>query len=272
MLLLASTSALLEVVTASAVTVDVHASYVDNASGTITPDSKNTAITTAATTTIVPSPSGGTQRNIQTVIIRNKHASSAVLVTVRHYDGTVTSELIQYNLAAGQQLVYIDGDGWEVIDAAGQVLQSPNQVPAGVVPVGGIVMWSGTIATIPATWALCDGTANAPGPDLRNKFVVGATQDDAGVPKTNIRGSLEQSATATGHSHSAHANLTHTGASVADHTGLTHGVTIANHPDLTHPALSHAAITITHADHSVASFTGSIASRADLSMPSHSHA
>lgn len=151
---------------------------------------------------------------------------------------------------------------------------------AGAVPIGGIIMWSGTIATIPATWALCNGIANAPGPDLRDKFVVGATQDDAGVAKSNILGALSQAGGATGHSHSGHGNLSHAGGAVADHTGFTHGLSVANHPDLTHAALSHAAQTFSHADHSIASAShthaalshADHASRADLSFPSHSHA
>jgi len=51
-----------------------------------------------------------------------------------------------------------------------------------------IVMWSGTIATIPTGWALCDGTNGTP--DLRDKFVVGARQDDGGVAKTTVKGTL----------------------------------------------------------------------------------
>ena len=40
------------------------------------------------------------------------------------------------------------------------------------VPSGGIIMWSGLIAAIPAGYKLCDGTAGTP--DLRDKFVRGA--------------------------------------------------------------------------------------------------
>lgn len=40
------------------------------------------------------------------------------------------------------------------------------------VPTGGIIMWSGSIASIPATWALCDGTSGTP--DLRDRFIAGA--------------------------------------------------------------------------------------------------
>lgn len=47
-------------------------------------------------------------------------------------------------------------------------------IPAtiGFVPSGVIVMWSGSIASIPSGWALCDGTNGTP--DLRNRFIVGA--------------------------------------------------------------------------------------------------
>jgi len=44
-------------------------------------------------------------------------------------------------------------------------------------PVGGIIMWSGSIATIPTKWALCDGTNGTP--DLRSRFIVGAGTDTA---------------------------------------------------------------------------------------------
>ena len=56
---------------------------------------------------------------------------------------------------------------------------------------GVIVMWSGSIASIPAGWALCDGTNGTP--DLRDMFVVGARQDENGVAKTNVMPGLTQS-------------------------------------------------------------------------------
>ena len=53
------------------------------------------------------------------------------------------------------------------------VAVTPSGLSAtGIVPQGGIIMWSGTIASIPADWGLCDGTQNTP--DLRDRFVVGA--------------------------------------------------------------------------------------------------
>lgn len=43
------------------------------------------------------------------------------------------------------------------------------------IPVGGIIMWSGSINNIPTGWALCNGqnANNIPTPDLRGRFIVG---------------------------------------------------------------------------------------------------
>ena len=41
---------------------------------------------------------------------------------------------------------------------------------SGTIPVGGIIMWSGS--TIPTGWQLCNGTNGAP--DLQDRFVVGS--------------------------------------------------------------------------------------------------
>jgi len=78
--------------------------------------------------------------------------------------------------------------------------QSPSgsELPSGV-----IVMWSGSIATIPAGWALCDGTNGTP--DLTDRFIVGATQDDGGVAKTNITSLLTQTGGSLSHGHTGSA-------------------------------------------------------------------
>lgn len=48
------------------------------------------------------------------------------------------------------------------------------------VPTGVIVMWSGSFASIPIGWALCDGSGGTP--DLRDKFIQGATlTTDVGI-------------------------------------------------------------------------------------------
>ena len=59
---------------------------------------------------------------------------------------------------------------------SGQVLLSAgsgNTPTWGATFVAGMIMlWSGSSATIPSGWLLCDGSNSTP--DLRNRFVVGA--------------------------------------------------------------------------------------------------
>jgi hypothetical protein len=61
--------------------------------------------------------------------------------------------------------------------ASGQVLLSAggtNTPTWGNTFVAGMIMlWSGSSASIPSGWLLCDGSSSTP--DLRNRFVVGAT-------------------------------------------------------------------------------------------------
>ena len=51
----------------------------------------------------------------------------------------------------------------------------------GTIPVGGIIMWSGSASNVPDGWKLCNGSYNTP--DLRNRFIVGAG-DEYGVGHT----------------------------------------------------------------------------------------
>ena len=132
-----------------------------------------------------------------------------------------------------------------------------------VFPSGGIIMWSGSVATIPVGWLLCNGSNSTP--DLRNRFVIGAFQDDGGYAKTTVTGSPLQTggtkdavvvshthtgttSTAGAHSHTANSSTGKTnvdwgdgggqgrpsggGASyepivIGTHTGHTHPVTIS---------------------------------------------
>jgi hypothetical protein len=68
------------------------------------------------------------------------------------------------------------------------------------IPKGIIAIWSGSIASIPSGWKLCDGNNGTP--DLRNRFIIGAQKDDLGFPVTmifgtedTIGGAVDQNAT-----------------------------------------------------------------------------
>lgn len=73
----------------------------------------------------------------------------------------------------------------------------PAQILAGAVTASKlgighpIVMFEGQISDLPAGWYFCDGTNGTP--DLRDKCIVAAKQDDGGTAKTNVEGSLKKS-------------------------------------------------------------------------------
>jgi hypothetical protein len=62
------------------------------------------------------------------------------------------------------------GTGATTAAAARSNLDVPQAVFA--VPSGGIIIWSGSVASIPTGWFLCNGANGTP--DLRNRFVLGA--------------------------------------------------------------------------------------------------
>lgn len=79
-----------------------------------------------------------------------------------------------------------------------------------MVPVGGIILWSGAENAIPTGWHLCDGTSGTP--NLQNKFIIGAGD-------TYAVGATAGSAT---HTHAGHAALAHAGTAVAAHANHKH--------------------------------------------------
>jgi hypothetical protein len=87
---------------------------------------------------------------------------------------------------------------------------------AAAFPTGGIIMWSGSIASIPTGWALCDGTNGTP--NLRDRFVIGAGSSYA-VDATG--GSKD--AVVVSHSHSGSVSGTTGGAG-----GHSHNITLSS--------------------------------------------
>jgi len=69
------------------------------------------------------------------------------------------------------------GTGITSAGTAGNILTSNGSAWASTAPPstfisGMIILWSGSIVSIPAGWVLCDGTNSTP--DLRDRFIVGA--------------------------------------------------------------------------------------------------
>jgi hypothetical protein len=111
MLILASASDKLQLITSAAGNINVHASYLDNVAGTVAPGRQNVNITTAATTDIVPSPASGTFRNLKTLHIYNVGPSNQTVI-IQHTDGTTVVQIHETLLQPGQDLQYRDEAGF----------------------------------------------------------------------------------------------------------------------------------------------------------------
>ena len=91
---------------------------------------------------------------------------------------------------------------------------------------GMIMMWSGTIATIPTGWVLCNGSNSTP--DLRNRFIIGAHSDTAGVAYTTVTGSNTQTGGTKDAINVSHTHTATTTATDSGHTHLSNAVGLVN--------------------------------------------
>lgn len=191
MLLLTSTSDLVRLVTDTATTtIEVHASYVDVNGTTITPDRKNTRITTATTTTIVGSPAASTQRNVKAIYVTNNSTGTSCNVAVEHTDGTDVIELMQFILLPGENMGYREDGSWVHRDA-----QGAEYPPAGLGAYTGrsvSFMKTGTAADTIGYWYSTYKDAGFPGawapgtPGVNGRVTDGTTAADYGcIPVQN---------------------------------------------------------------------------------------
>lgn len=103
------------------------------------------------------------------------------------------------------------GSGLSVDRINGNVTISSTDPTSAIFARGMIMMWSGSLATIPTGWSLCDGTLGTP--NLRDRFVVGS---GAAYVTGNIGGSAD--AIVVTHSHSL--NIQSAGAHAHSHVGV----------------------------------------------------
>lgn len=167
-------------------------------------------------------------------------------------DGSDTLEIAAglTQLRANTNGDYIEGQitiqqsGGTRVSQAGQTIT----IDSDAFPIGGIIMWYGSVATIPDKWALCNGgTVNGiVTPDLRDRFVLGAGSTyavnatggstDAVVIQHSHTGTTStesQSHTHSGTTSTESRSHTHTGTTGTESQGHTHsgntGTQSANH-------------------------------------------
>lgn len=164
MLLLAATTDKIQVLTSAAVTVDVHSSFMDisNADPPVvkgsTSGKQNTAITTATTTDVVAAPAASTIRNVKTLNVRNKSASSTVDVTVIYNQNATLFELHKATLSPGEALEYVEGVGWyEVAASQAAIFKVLTADDAGGQNVATVQPWfptAGAVTLQPGTYKM----------------------------------------------------------------------------------------------------------------------
>ena len=116
---------------------------------------------------------------------KSKLSVSGNLAVGSSYAGSnaapINGAIIEGNVGIGKNTASTALDVNGTITATNYANTGPGT--NGPIPQGGIIMWSGSIATIPSGWALCDGNNGTP--DLRERFIVGAGGDNGSVAGTN---------------------------------------------------------------------------------------
>ena len=128
---------------------------------------------------------------VNTLIVNDILDASTAVTTIQtltvegesEFVGVTTFSSTQSGISSTTGAVVIAG-GLGVggnINAGGNITAiSPSTINGyGTIPIGGIIMWSGSIPSIPTGWALCDGTNGTP--NLVDRFVVGAVSTGSGA-------------------------------------------------------------------------------------------
>lgn len=153
---------------------------------------------------------GATTLTANAALIGN--GTGAILGLSPGTSGNIMSSNGSTWVSQGLASIVAPGASGNVLTSNGTTWASAS-LPSGFV-AGMIMMWSGTIATIPTGWVLCNGSNGTP--DLRDRFIIGATQDSGGVARTNVTGSLTQTggskdAIVVSHNHTASSSVTDPG-------------------------------------------------------------
>jgi hypothetical protein len=156
-------------------------------------------------------------------------SSSTLHASFANYDGVnpnwirVSGDHVVRQLTSGTSATTVSITNSSTVIATTEFTQ--NLVSAaiyggieGALPPGIITMWYGNIASIPTGWALCNGQSvnGFATPDLRNRFVIAAASDSAGVAVTTVSVSTSTVGGSTdipliAHFHQAISNVTDPG-------------------------------------------------------------
>ena len=127
-----ATTETLEVTTSSAASLDYSVSYMDNASGTLTPGSSHGNIASATTTTILAAPAASTQRAVAAVTLCNVSTTTSNALTLKHDTAGTERVISRLSLAPNDCAIFDNTGGPRLTNSTG--VQKLN---LGTVNIGG---------------------------------------------------------------------------------------------------------------------------------------
>lgn len=126
MILLTSTSELIEFTTSSTSKIEYTWSAVDMTSSATTPVSGDGSVSSATTTTIVAAPSASTQRQVKSMTLRNSGSATNVVTLIK--DNAASDRiLMSVSLLPNECLYYGDSDGFKLFDSSGRIKITPSE-------------------------------------------------------------------------------------------------------------------------------------------------
>lgn len=165
----------------------------------------NTNNTTAVD--ICAAPAASTVRDIDTINVNNADTVAAT-ITIRYNDNGTTYTLFKATLATGDQLTYVHGVGWNVIDSTGKTKVGAGVNGPGSSTDNALVRWDGTTgaAIQDSGWTLSDtnalngvsGSVGAPSLTLNSETTSGLYRIGAANHGWSISGAKVLDISSTG--------------------------------------------------------------------------
>jgi hypothetical protein len=132
-MLFVSTTDKLQLITTSTAPLDIFVDYVDmdNTTKAVTPGRQLTKITTATTTDIMAAPAAGSTRKVKVVSIANTSSTTTNTVTAQYNANGVLYQIDSWVMGVSERVRFIEGRGWEPLDASGRVKVPGLGLPGG---------------------------------------------------------------------------------------------------------------------------------------------
>jgi len=191
--------------------------------------------------------------------VRNKDATNSLIARFRNAANEVVLSIVKEAVNTAKQIVSTVADGTApfVVNSTTKVDNLhvaratladtlEGQQVNDIVPIGAILLWSGSIVSIPDKWALCDGNNGTP--NLQDKFVMGAGTTAVGVTgganTVNLQHGHTQGNTGSESSH------THTQGNTGSESSHTHSAGGSTSSAGSHSHTAPTSLTETSSDHS----------------------